>query len=155
MTLFHSQTINNKISLSHCTSNCFIDFNYKVLPDLYGSDQFPVLLESSDSASQSRPSRWRLDKADWHLFKDLNTPNRSMDEIVNCDKAATYFNDVLHSHFLNVLFHGGRRIVELLFKKSVPPFLAFWVPSTALWGRPLFGSFSTSAYLFSPHLKEV
>ncbi len=72
VTHFHSQTSIFTIDLSLCTSNSFLHFDWKVLPDLHGSDHLPVLLESTDSAPQSRPPRWRLYKADWHLFKDLN-----------------------------------------------------------------------------------
>lgn len=54
---FHSQTgIFAAIDLFLCTSNCFIDFKWKVLPDLYGSDHFPVLLETNDTTPQSCPS---------------------------------------------------------------------------------------------------
>ena len=50
MTHFYSQTgIFTAIDLSLCSPNALLDFNWRVLPDLYGSDHFPILLESTAS----------------------------------------------------------------------------------------------------------
>lgn len=98
VTHFHSPTGTfTAIDLSLCSSASFMDFRWSVLPDLYGSDHFPILLQSIDSVPQSRPPRWRLDKADWQLFEDLSFPARTVAEIGNCDEAAKNFTDVLHS----------------------------------------------------------
>ena len=62
ITHFHSQTGTFiSIDLSVCTSNYLLDFTWRVLPNLYGSDHFSILLESVDSEPRSRPPRWRLD----------------------------------------------------------------------------------------------
>ena len=98
VTYFHSPTgIFTAIDLSLCSSNVYLNFNWSVLPDLYGSDHFPILLQSVDSVPQSRPPRWRLDRADWHLFADLSVPARTVEEMPSCDEATQYFTDVLHS----------------------------------------------------------
>ena len=98
VTHFHIQTGTfTAIDLSLCTSDSLLDFSWWVLPDLYGSDHFPILLESTTSAPQSRSPRWRLDKADWRLFTDLTSSVRPLDDFGTCDEAATYFTDALHS----------------------------------------------------------
>ena len=98
VTHFHSQTGTfTSIDVSLCTSNCFLDFRWSVLPDLCGSDHFPILLESVHSEPQSRPPRWLLDKADWGHFRDLTSSLRPLADFVDCDEAVTHFTDVLHS----------------------------------------------------------
>lgn len=55
VTHFHSQTgIFTSINLSLCTSNSLLDFTWRVLPDLYGSDFFQILIESVNSEQRSR-----------------------------------------------------------------------------------------------------
>ncbi len=34
------------IDLSLCTTNALLDFTWQVLPDLYGSEHFPILIET-------------------------------------------------------------------------------------------------------------
>ena len=98
VTHFHSQTGTfTSIDVSLCTSNCLLDFRWRVLPDLYGSDHFPILMESSDSEPQKRPPRWCLDKANWRQYQDLTTSLRPLTDFVDSDEAVTYFTDVLHS----------------------------------------------------------
>ena len=58
---------------------------------------FPILLESVASVPQSRPPRWRLDRADWDLFTALGTPVSSLAEMPSCDEATLYCTDVLHA----------------------------------------------------------
>ena len=98
VTHFHSQTGTfTSIDLSLCSSNCLLDFRWSVLPDLYGSDHFPILLESIDSLPESRLPRWRLDKADWQRFRDLTSFARPLADFVSSDDAAAYFVDFLLS----------------------------------------------------------
>ena len=57
-THFHSQTGTfTSIDHSVCTFNSLLDFIWRVLPDLYGSDHFLILLESVDSEPRSLPHR--------------------------------------------------------------------------------------------------
>ena len=58
VTHFHSPTgIFTSIDLSLCSPNCLLDFNWRVLSDLHGSDHFPILLTSIDSEPLARPPR--------------------------------------------------------------------------------------------------
>ena len=98
VTHFHSPTGTfTSIDISLCTSNFFLDFSWRVLPDLYGSDHFPILLENTASTPQSRSPRWCLNKADRHLFSELSSSIRPLSDFHTCDAAAIYFTDALHS----------------------------------------------------------
>ena len=58
ITYFHSPTGTfTAIDLSLCSCCLYLNFNWSVLPDLYGSDHFPILSESVASVPQSRPPR--------------------------------------------------------------------------------------------------
>ena len=97
-THFHNQTETfTSIDLSVCTSNSLLDFTWWVLSDLYGSDHFPILLESVDSEPRSRPPRWCLDRSDWQRFTDLTSSVRPLADFGTCNDAAAYFTDVLRS----------------------------------------------------------
>ena len=125
VTHFHSQTGTfTSIDLSVYTSNCLLDFTWRVLPDLYDSDHFPILLESVDSEPRSRPSRWRLARSDWQRVIDFTSSVRPLADFGTCNDAAAYFTDILHSaalqsprhlaSFPSVLFPGGTQIALLL-----------------------------------------
>ena len=97
-THFHSQTGTfTSINFFVCTSNSLFDFTWRILPALYGSDHFPILLESVDSEPRSRPPRWRLNRLDWQRFTDLTFSVHSLADFGTCNDAAAYFTDVLHS----------------------------------------------------------
>ncbi len=69
MTHFHSQTgLFTVIDLSLCSSTVLLDFNWKVLPDLHGSDHFLIILTSAEGEPRTRLPRWRIERADWQLF---------------------------------------------------------------------------------------
>lgn len=100
-THFHSQTGTfTAIDISLCSPNALLDFSWQVLPDLHGSDHFPIVIESTESIPQPRLPRWRLDRADWKHFTELSSPDLSIDDFISTDEAATYFTDLLHSSAL-------------------------------------------------------
>ncbi|WP_179117403.1 endonuclease/exonuclease/phosphatase family protein, partial [Solemya velum gill symbiont] len=57
------------LSLAH--PSLFLDFTWKVLPDLHGSDHFPILLHCNESIPAPQPTRWKLHSADWKSFENL------------------------------------------------------------------------------------
>ncbi|KAL2092870.1 hypothetical protein ACEWY4_012668 [Coilia grayii] len=56
------------IDLSICDPDLFLDFSWRPLDDLCGSDHFPLIMSSTDTDAQLRPPRWQLQKANWSLF---------------------------------------------------------------------------------------
>ena len=117
VTYFHSPTGTfTAIDLTLCSSNAYLNFKWSVLPDLHGSDHFPIFVESVNSVPQSRPPRWCLDRADWHLFKALSVPVRSVEEMPSCDEATQYFTDVLHA----AAIHSVPRTSGRFRKRPVP-----------------------------------
>ncbi|KAK3894956.1 hypothetical protein Pcinc_001312 [Petrolisthes cinctipes] len=89
------------IDISLCSPSALLDFTWRVLPDLYGSDHFPILLEGNRYEPQSRLPRWKLEKADWQFFRELTSSVSSVADFGSSDEAVTYFTDTLHSAALN------------------------------------------------------
>ncbi|KAK3878738.1 hypothetical protein Pcinc_016648 [Petrolisthes cinctipes] len=89
------------IDISLCSPSALLDFTWRVLPDLYGSDHFPILLEGNRYELQSRLPRWKLEKADWQFFRELTSSVSSVADFGSSDEAVTNFTDMLHSAALN------------------------------------------------------
>ena len=104
MTYYHGQTgVFTAIDLSLCSADAVLDFNWSVLPDLHGSDHFPILISSTECEPRRRLPRWRLDRANWPLFAELCSPDCSVDSFASTEDAATYVTDMLHSAALQAI----------------------------------------------------
>ena len=53
------------IDLSVCDPFLFLDYNWKVHDDTYGSDYLPIVLEDSTDELSKRTSSWNMGKAYW------------------------------------------------------------------------------------------
>ncbi len=63
MAHFHSQTgLFTAIDLCLYSSTVLLDFNWNVLPDLHGSDHFPIILTLAEREPRTRLPRWRIEK---------------------------------------------------------------------------------------------
>lgn len=68
-----------------------------MLPDLHGSDYFPIAITSADGEPHARLPRWGIDRADWQLVTELCSIDRSVDDFGSTDEAVTYIMGVIHS----------------------------------------------------------
>ena len=59
------------IDLSICSSNCYLDFAWRVNEDRHTSDHFPIIITIDDSIPAPRSPRWCLERVDWTRFKSL------------------------------------------------------------------------------------
>ena len=57
------------IDLSLCDPTAYMDFAWNMYDDTCGSDHFLILSQSSEASSE-KTSRWKLDKANYQLFKE-------------------------------------------------------------------------------------
>lgn len=77
------------IDLAFCSPCIFNDFKWEVLDASYGSDHIPAIVQMTSKfpTISSKPRRWKLQQADWPLFKksakleDALTPEMSIDEM--------------------------------------------------------------------------
>jgi hypothetical protein len=61
------------IDLSIVHSAIYLDFDWKVLDDQYGSDHYPLLLTSNDSIPDERRQIFKFKKVDWETFTRLSS----------------------------------------------------------------------------------
>lgn len=103
------------IDLSFCSPNVILEFNWRAIPDLHRSGIFPIIITSEKVNPQIYLPRWRLDKADWQLFTEFCSTDRSIEEFDSSDEAATSVTDVIHltavSSILKLSGHFPRRPV--------------------------------------------
>ena len=59
------------IDLTLTVPDLMLDFSWRVLHDLHGSDHFPILAKIEEPDIEAREPRWRLDKADWEAYQRL------------------------------------------------------------------------------------
>ena len=60
------------LDLAICHPLLALDFNCNVLPDLYGSDHYPVLLTSSISESNGKVPHWSEERLSVELVGDMD-----------------------------------------------------------------------------------
>lgn len=63
--------IYSAIDLSLCDPVIFMDYNWKVLDDSWGSDHYPIILNTSEAMEIHLP-RWKLNKVDWNEYKIIS-----------------------------------------------------------------------------------
>lgn len=63
------------LDLSLCSATLYSSIDWTILPDLYSSDHFPILIKFNNINPSIRVNpRWLIDKADWSLFASLASP---------------------------------------------------------------------------------
>ena len=116
-THFHVQTGSfSCIDLSIASTNAFIDFEWDILDDLYGSDHFPIIISNDDSVPVSRAPRWCTDRANWPLFNELSNIEADASDLPTVNEAVHYLTSI----FINA---GNRSIPKTngkFHRKPVP-----------------------------------
>jgi hypothetical protein len=76
----------------------YLDFDWKVLDDQYGSDHFSMLLKSNNSITDERRQIFKFRKADWVTFSRLWSIDLTKNEFnfTSADIAET-FSSALHT----------------------------------------------------------
>ena len=96
-THYHIQTGSlSCIDLALCSSNCMMDFQWRVDDDLRGSDHFPTFISSMDGPPTQRSPRWCLEKADWQTFSELSNVEDDVELLPSVDAAIEVLNNKLH-----------------------------------------------------------
>ena len=95
-THFHVQTgTYSRIDLSICSSNCYLDFSWRVLENHHTSDHFPIIIGVDDTIPAPRSPRWCLERANWSLFKDNTTIDVETDDMTSIDDAMNLVYSIL------------------------------------------------------------
>lgn len=82
------------IDLSIRVASLLVDFDWNVLPDLRGSNHYPIVLSHSTPTTHVSSNHWNIAKADWSTFTSLCTDQLSDFPILDSST-----NDFTHSLF--------------------------------------------------------
>ena len=87
------------IDLSIASPSLFPHFTWKVLDNPFGSDHFPIVLESNVQLPSllKRIPRWKLDKADWSLFGLHSMLDASLLSAMSPEDATLYVTEQILS----------------------------------------------------------
>ena len=96
-THYHIQNNSHSvIDLSICSSDCFLDFNYRVLSDLHDSDHYPVIIEVNQAINTyERTKSLNFSKGSWSQYEQLTTINPDTFQYHNIDQYASDITELL------------------------------------------------------------
>ncbi len=96
VTHYHTPTNSGSVlDLSFCSSDAFLDFSWRVIEDLCGSDHYPLVLTSPEAISSPRIPRWRVDRANWNSFRSFSRVECSIEELEGVEEAVAYFTNLI------------------------------------------------------------
>lgn len=84
------------IDLSLCYPTLYLDYDWKVLDDLCGSDHFPIILNNIGSSIDEPIPKWKLNKADWPKFQTLCATELQDDKFNESDDPIELYTSTLH-----------------------------------------------------------
>ncbi|KAG7174713.1 putative RNA-directed DNA polymerase from mobile element jockey-like 92 [Homarus americanus] len=91
ITHYHIQTnTTTAVDLSLGSADSLLDFEWRVTDDFRRCDHYPILLSSLEVLPTPQIPRWRLDKADWDLFKELTKVVKCTEEFPFVDEVVEY-----------------------------------------------------------------
>ena len=87
----------SSIDLSPVHSSLYFDYNWPVSEDQYGSDHFPIIIESIRNRNEDQNPNWKLNKAKWDLLHPLcdeSLTNTSLSE--SFDPITTFTSSLIN-----------------------------------------------------------
>lgn len=110
-THYHVQTDSySAIDLSLCSSDIAMDYTFRVLDDLHGSDHYPICLSSNlPDGPMALPERFNFRKADWPLFSSLTVvrPNDAVFHCEDVDELVASLESIIMTAALNAIPRKG------------------------------------------------
>ena len=96
-THFHIQTGTfSNIDLALSSANAGLDYTWQVMEDLHGSDHYPILLKAVDGMASRGLERWRLEHADWKLFRSTAIVQGPVEDFHSVQEALTHLTSRIH-----------------------------------------------------------
>lgn len=103
-THLHVQTNSSScIDLSIVSSESILNFTCTTLDDLYNSDHYPVLIDTTEKSYRNSQIKFIFEKAEWSKFKDEAMCSRDISSFANIDEAISYFNSTVINSALKTI----------------------------------------------------
>lgn len=108
------------IDLSICSANAAIATNWSIRPDLNPDDHHPILIElnTKNNISTANPiKKWRIDRADWTLFRTAFPHLQPMNSFTNIDEMLNHLSlSITEAASKSIPYTSGSR----------KPFIPWW-----------------------------
>ena len=85
----------SSIDLSFCHPSLFLDLNWSVCKDQHHSDHFPIIIKSNTSTVEDHYPKWKLNKANWEVFKSLCTDTITLESFKDSSDPLSDFTSSL------------------------------------------------------------
>ena len=96
-THFHIQTGTfSNIDLALSSAGAELDYTWQVMEDLHGSDHYPILLKAVDGMPTRGVERWRLEHADWKLFRSTAIVQGPIEGFRSVQEALNHLTSRIH-----------------------------------------------------------
>ena len=86
----------SNIDLALSSANAGLDFTWQVEDDLHGSDHYPILLKTVDGMPTRGVERWRLEHADWKLFRSIAVVQGPAEGFHSVQEALNHLTSRIH-----------------------------------------------------------
>jgi hypothetical protein len=97
-TFIHPETGSRSfLDLSFSDPSMYLDYTWRVLDYLCGSDQFPILIQHTVATPIPEAQRWKLDRAEWDSFKDLCSTERIAEDVLKAENPIESFTNTILS----------------------------------------------------------
>ncbi len=96
-THYHMQTDTQPfIDLSLGSPDAYMDFTWGISEDLHRSDIYPIFISHSTLQPSPRLPRWKLDRADWELFRTMTHTETSIDDFDATEDPVNFLTAHIH-----------------------------------------------------------
>ena len=86
----------SSLDLSLCHPSLLLDFEWYVCDDQYGSDHFPIVIESINFSPEDHNPKWKLNKANWEQFYLLCDQSLNIENFnTNTDHIADFTSSLI------------------------------------------------------------
>ena len=82
--------------MSICSPNIYLNFDWSVLDDLHGSDNFLIKMEEIELTNEDHHSRWNLNKANWENFMELCNEKLKPEMFKTADDIQAFTDTLIH-----------------------------------------------------------
>ena len=114
----HDQ-VTSSIDLTLITNSCAVDFNWNILDNPHGSDNYPILVSAHQPSPPDYTERYNLNKADWIKYSEHAKTTIKVAEIPNIDQVFEHLKNT-------ILTASDQAIPKTRVNKMQRPCLPWW-----------------------------
>ena len=88
----HDQ-VTSILDLSIVSSEKYLDYTWDTLPELHGSDHYPIIIKTPNRNTKDGISRWNFDKANWSKYREQSEIKKGIQTFHTVESAYKHLID--------------------------------------------------------------